>query len=89
MPATISAQRKTEQAKLARLMRGELDWIVMRALEKDRVRRYDTANAPGDVAVVAVEFAIPTLSPRFSQPCYRGLVGAGACGKTCGSGTAR
>ena len=26
-------------------MRGELDWIVMRALEKDRVRRYDTANA--------------------------------------------
>ena len=43
--ATISAQRKTEPARLARLVRGELDWIVMRALEKDRVRRYDTANA--------------------------------------------
>jgi serine/threonine protein kinase len=43
--ATISAQRKMEPARLARLMRGELDWIVMRALEKDRVRRYDTASA--------------------------------------------
>jgi serine/threonine protein kinase len=42
---TISAQRKTEPARLAKLVRGELDWIVMRALEKDRVRRYDTANA--------------------------------------------
>jgi serine/threonine protein kinase len=41
---TISAQRKTEAAKLARLVRGELDWIVMKALEKDRARRYETAN---------------------------------------------
>src|SRR5262249_26082620 len=41
---TISAQRKTEPAKLAKLVRGELDWIVMRALEKDRNRRYETAN---------------------------------------------
>jgi WD40 repeat protein len=41
---TISQQRQTEPAKLARLMRGELDWIVMKALEKDRGRRYETAN---------------------------------------------
>jgi tetratricopeptide (TPR) repeat protein/serine/threonine protein kinase len=41
---SISAQRQTEPAKLAKLMRGELDWIVMKALEKDRNRRYDTAN---------------------------------------------
>jgi serine/threonine protein kinase len=41
---TISAQRKTEPAKLAKLVRGELDWIVMKALEKDRARRYETAN---------------------------------------------
>jgi serine/threonine protein kinase/lipopolysaccharide biosynthesis regulator YciM len=40
----LSAQRKTEPGKLSRLMRGELDWIVMRALEKDRSRRYETAN---------------------------------------------
>jgi WD40 repeat protein/serine/threonine protein kinase len=42
--ATISGQRRMEPAKLARLMRGELDWIVMRALEKDRNRRYETAS---------------------------------------------
>ena len=33
-----------EPAKLARLVRGELDWIAMKALEKDRNRRYETAN---------------------------------------------
>ncbi len=41
---SVSAQRQTEPAKLARLVRGELDWIVMKALEKDRTRRYETAN---------------------------------------------
>jgi WD40 repeat protein/serine/threonine protein kinase len=41
---SIAAQRKTEPAKLSRLVRGELDWIVMKALEKDRGRRYETAN---------------------------------------------
>src|SRR5438874_10259372 len=43
LPA-ISAQRHTEPAKLTKLVRGELDWIVMKALEKDRNRRYETAN---------------------------------------------
>jgi WD40 repeat protein/serine/threonine protein kinase len=43
--AAIAAQRQTEPAKLAKLVRGELDWIVMKALEKDRDRRYDTASA--------------------------------------------
>jgi WD40 repeat protein/serine/threonine protein kinase len=42
--ASISAQRQTEPAKLSKLMRGELDWIVMKTLEKDRNRRYETAN---------------------------------------------
>jgi serine/threonine protein kinase/tetratricopeptide (TPR) repeat protein len=41
---SISAQRQTEPAKLTKLVRGELDWIVMKALEKDRNRRYETAN---------------------------------------------
>jgi WD40 repeat protein/serine/threonine protein kinase len=41
---SISSQRQTEPAKLTRLVRGELDWIVMKALEKDRSRRYQTAN---------------------------------------------
>lgn len=41
--ASIAAQRRTEPARLSKLIRGELDWIVMKALEKDRTRRYETA----------------------------------------------
>src|SRR5262249_52600049 len=41
---SISAQRQMEPAKLTKLVRGELDWIVMKCLEKDRGCRYDTAN---------------------------------------------
>jgi tetratricopeptide (TPR) repeat protein len=41
---TLAANRGMEPAKLTRLVRGELDWIVMKALEKDRNRRYETAN---------------------------------------------
>jgi eukaryotic-like serine/threonine-protein kinase len=40
----LAANRGTEPAKLMKLLRGELDWIVMKALEKDRSRRYETAN---------------------------------------------
>src|SRR5262249_18374480 len=42
--ASLSAQRGTAPAKLADLVRGELDWIVMKCLEKDRTRRYETTN---------------------------------------------
>ncbi|HUE75048.1 MAG TPA: serine/threonine-protein kinase [Pirellulaceae bacterium] len=42
--ASIAAQRHVEPARLSRLVRGELDWIVMKTLEKDRNRRYETAN---------------------------------------------
>ena len=41
---SLAANRGTEPAKLTRLVRGELDWIVMKCLEKDRNRRYETAN---------------------------------------------
>jgi hypothetical protein len=41
---TLAANRGTEPGKLTKLVRGELDWIVMKALEKDRNRRYETAN---------------------------------------------
>ena len=41
---TISQQRRMEPAQLTKLVRGELDWIVMKSLEKDRTRRYDTAD---------------------------------------------
>ncbi|HKB01565.1 MAG TPA: protein kinase, partial [Gemmataceae bacterium] len=43
LPA-IATNRGLEPARLTRLVRGELDWIVMKALEKDRNRRYETAN---------------------------------------------
>ena len=41
---SIAACRHVEPRKLSGLVRGELDWIVMKALEKDRNRRYETAN---------------------------------------------
>jgi WD40 repeat protein len=42
---TATAKRRsTETSKLAHQLRGDLDWIVMKCLEKDRTRRYDTAN---------------------------------------------
>ncbi len=44
LPA-IAANRGLEPKKLSGLMRGELDWIVMKCLEKDRNRRYETANS--------------------------------------------
>src|SRR5208337_4529293 len=40
----IAKHRKAEPPKLIHLVRGDLDWIVMKALEKDRTRRYETAN---------------------------------------------
>jgi eukaryotic-like serine/threonine-protein kinase len=41
---SIAAQCGLEPQKLSRLMRGELDWIVMKAIEKERARRYETAS---------------------------------------------
>lgn len=41
----IVAQRRTDPRSLRRALRGDLDWIVMKCLEKDRARRYETANA--------------------------------------------
>ena len=41
---SLAAGRRTEPIQLTNQVRGELDWIVMKALEKDRNRRYETAN---------------------------------------------
>jgi eukaryotic-like serine/threonine-protein kinase len=73
--ARISANRSSEPAQLSTMMQGEIDWIVMKALEKDRTRRYDTATAlakdvqrylNGD----AVEACPPTLAYRLRN-AYR------------------
>jgi serine/threonine protein kinase/tetratricopeptide (TPR) repeat protein len=42
---SVAAVRGTEPVRLARLVRGDLDWVVMKALEKDRARRYETPSA--------------------------------------------
>ena len=48
---TVSTQDKSDPKRLGQLLRGELDWIVMKAIEKDRTRRYETANGlAADVA---------------------------------------
>ena len=45
MLTTVADQRKIDPHKLSHSLRGEVDWIVMKALEKDRNRRYETANS--------------------------------------------
>jgi tetratricopeptide (TPR) repeat protein len=70
--ASISAQRHMEPAKLSKLVRGELDWIVMKTLEKDRNRRYETASGlAADVQRYlndeTVHACPPTLVYRFRK----------------------
>jgi tetratricopeptide (TPR) repeat protein len=77
--AKVAAARKTEPAKLSKLMRGELDWVVMRCLEKDRTRRYDTASALAkDVERYLrdepVEARPPTVGYRFRKLARRNKV---------------
>jgi serine/threonine protein kinase len=43
--STVSEQRSVDSRRLGQVLRGELDWIVMKALEKDRDRRYESASA--------------------------------------------
>jgi eukaryotic-like serine/threonine-protein kinase len=82
---TLSANRGTEPAKLTRWLRGELDWIVMKALEKDRNRRYETANGfAADVlrylSDEPVQACPPSVTYRFRKFVRRNrgkLVGVG------------
>ena len=60
----IAAQAATEPAKLTRIVRGELDWIVMKALEKDRTRRYESAAGFGrDVERYLTNEAVEACPP--------------------------
>jgi serine/threonine protein kinase/tetratricopeptide (TPR) repeat protein len=43
--AEVAHRRQTEISSLTRQLKGDLDWIILKALEKDRTRRYETANA--------------------------------------------
>src|SRR5205807_7488878 len=42
---SVAAVRQPEPRRLMAMLRGELDWVVMKCLEKQRERRYETANA--------------------------------------------
>jgi serine/threonine protein kinase len=70
--ASVAAHRHTEPKKLGTVVRGELDWIVMKSLEKDRGRRYETANGLAmDIqrylAGEAVLAAPPSTAYRFKK----------------------
>jgi serine/threonine protein kinase/WD40 repeat protein len=72
---SISEQRQTDPAKLTKLMKGELDWIIMKSLDKDRNRRYETANGLAKdiqnyLAGETVEACPPTLGYRLRK-AYR------------------
>jgi non-specific serine/threonine protein kinase/serine/threonine-protein kinase len=69
---SISALRQTEPGKLTRQVRGDLDWIVMKALAKERERRYGTASAmAADVErfqrVEPIEARPPSVSYRLHK----------------------
>ena len=68
----VAAARRTEPARLSAEVRGELDWIVMRCLEKDRARRYEGASALAQdvhryLANEPVDACPPTVSYRLRK----------------------
>jgi serine/threonine protein kinase len=87
--ATISGQRKSDPKALSSLFRGELDWIVMKALEKDRNRRYETANGfAADVRRYLHDEPVmacpPSASYQFRKFARRHKRGFAAVGLVCG-----
>ena len=84
LPA-VAAQRAVEPRRLRSLIRGDLDWIVMRAMEKDRARRYESASAlAADVARFLADEPVLAGPPgkayrvRKFVRRHRGGVGAAA-----------
>ena len=78
---TIAAQRRLEPAQLSRVVKGDLDWIAMKALEKDRSRRYETASGLArDVQRYLddepVEACPPTLGYRLRKLARRNQRGS-------------
>ncbi len=67
--ASLAALRQTDPRKLMAVLRGELDWVVMKCLEKDRTRRYATAN--GLARDVERYLADEVIEARPSSAGYR------------------
>jgi serine/threonine protein kinase len=83
--STVSERRGVDGRRLGQLLRGELDWIVMRALEKDRNRRYESASAfAADVQRYLNDEAVAACPPsagyrlrKYVRRNRRALVTAG------------
>ncbi|MFH5804364.1 protein kinase [Alienimonas sp. DA493] len=76
---TVAANRRLEPTRLTSALRGDLDWVVMKALEKDRGRRYPTAIALAEdvtrfVEGLPVEARPPSRRYRFSKFARRHAV---------------
>jgi WD40 repeat protein/serine/threonine protein kinase len=83
--STVATQWRTEPRRLAQSLRGDLDWIVMKCLEKDRTRRYETASAlAADIEHYLADEPVLAAAPsriyrlrKFARR-YRGLLSAAA-----------
>jgi len=83
--STVSASRRADPRRLGPSMRGELDWVVMKALEKDRGRRYETASDfAADVMRYLTDRPVEAFPPsnryRFAKFARRNRVAFAAAG---------
>ena len=65
---SVSDSRRSTMQSLKKMVQGDLDWIVMKAIEKDRARRYDSANAFASDVHSHVLTKIPIRSEAHSEP---------------------
>ena len=84
----ITSSHGIEPLKLSRLIKGDLDWIVMKAIDKDRARRYETANAfAADVgrylADEPILAAAPSATYKFRKFVRRNKIGFRRCCSDC------
>src|SRR6185503_10867397 len=66
---TAGKCRQTDVGKLVHQLQGDLDWIVMKCLEKDRTRRYETAN--GLAADIQRHLANEPVAARPPSAAYK------------------
>lgn len=74
--AQIAGSRGTDSQRLARKIKGDLDWILLKTLEKDRTRRYATAQGLANDLMrhlndEPVEASPPSLTYRFRKNAWR------------------
>ena len=68
----VASKRKVEPGKLTKILRGDLDWIVLKALEKDRTRRYQSCNGLGsDVQRYLNDEPVSASPPSITYRCVQ------------------